>query len=532
MVVSLELRSNAIREMHVAFTFVTTTYAVSMSAVSWTDVTRRHVVDLVEAWADELPRAGNAHLRYRRGHRDPVFRVQYTETFRSEGLVRLTAVTVLPLRGALTVEARVEEVGTRGLVEPPRSGPRLPDHGLIDLIGHAASSLTAYDAERRIVAAAQVVSGFVAGQTLAALLTAPSRRLPVVIESVVGRATGAERTAGLGTSLVGIAHVAHLTDAEAIDGLNDLYGDDLGAASYPLIVWPRSQERLVLSAQARPSDVLAPILAAAVAAPPLVLPPPPRETRGEVVQRPAPPVPPRAAVSPTPPIHDVSLPVEPSAELLDTIDRLRAQHDEDRLHIDTLDEILEQVESERDELRDRVEERDDELDRLRQLNSKLVARNVEYELERESQPTPIVIDTIADAVRVAMSRSSALEFAPEALDTASRLEGPDPKMLLRDLAKLDGVVMDWRNNKVSLAGLESWATGTAGLDYVPTIGEDTAHRHADYYFATWNGRIVPLRAHLRRGKFARMIRVYLHVDPATKTIVVGKIDRHGPDSTT
>lgn len=519
---------------------MTTTYAATFSAVAWTDAVREHVVDLVEAWADELPRAGNAHLRYRRGERDPVYRVQYTEIFKGEGLDRLTAVTVLPLRGALAVEVRVEEVPTRGLVEPARSRPGLPRRDLLDLVGGVATTMTAYDAERRISTAPQVLSGFVAGQSLAAHLLAPSRRLPVVVDSVIGRTAGAERTAGLARALVGLAHVAHLADAEAIRGLHDLYGSDLGAATYPLIVWPGSHDPLVLSANARPTDFLGPILSAAAAVPALVVPPPPRETRADTASRPqtpapAPPPPAPAVPAPSPapaPSSDAGATGPSVTELQEIVDRLRAQHDEDRLHIDTLDEILEQVESERDELRDRVEERDEEIESLTTLKDRLIARNVEYALQVQSQPSPIVVDTVADAIRVAMARLDALEFAPEALQTAERLEGPDPKMLLKDLAKLDAVVLDWRNNKVSHAGLGSWATGTAGLDYAPSIGEDAARRYPEYYSATWNGRVVPLRAHLRRGKFARMIRVYLHVDPETKTIVVGKVDRHGPDGTT
>ena len=529
---------------------MTTTYAVMLSAISWTDAVRQHVVDLVESWADELPRAGNAHLKFRRGDRDPVYRVQYTEMFRPEGLERHTTVTVLPHRGSLAFEARVTEVTTRGTVEPVRSRPALPRRNLLQLVGEVAGSVTAYDAERRITPSPHAVAGFVGGQSLAAHMLAPGRRLPIVVESTVGRSSGAERTAGLAPALVGIAHVAHLVDTEAIRGLNDLYGADLGTATYPVIVWPGSHEPLALSANARPTDFLAPILAAAATMTPLPVTQLTREARADTAGRPVPrdhadpTVPPSTAAPITGGAHHQDGPVV--AELQQTIDALRAQHDENRLHIEILDEIVEQIESERDELRDRVDERDEEIDaltadvsalkatveKLKGIKDQLIARTVEYELERDSRPAPIVVNTVADAIKVAMERSSALEFAPEALETAKRLEGPDPRMLLKDLAKLDRVVLDWRNNKVTLAGLASWATGTANLDYAPSIGEDAARRHADYYCATWNGRLVPLRAHLRRGKFARMIRVYLHVDAETKTIVVGKVDRHGPDGTT
>jgi hypothetical protein len=42
---------------------------------------------------------------------------------------------------------------------------------------------------------------------------------------------------------------------------------------------------------------------------------------------------------------------------------------------------------------------------------------------------------------------------------------------------------------------------------------------------------VLLGAHLRRGKNRSLIRIYMYVDNANKTIVIGKIDDHGPDRT-
>ena len=531
---------------------MTTTYSVTLAAASWSDETRDDVLALVDEWSERLAPGGrlpaNAALRPQRpvgsGDRDPVYRVQYVETFQRDGIERTTVVTVLPHRGALTLETRVVETALRSMVEPLRSRPSLPRIELLDLVARAADAMTVYDAEHRVRSTPQRLSGFVEGQALAALALAPSRRLPIIVDVVTGRATGAERSAEVARALVGLAHVAHVAGDDAIRGFNDLWGSALVTTAYPLILWPGSHRPQELSANARGTDFLAPILGAATFVPPLAVPPPPRELRPEPVQ---PPTPTPAPVAVTPPAappaprmadrDDDSLAV--AAELQRTVDELRARHDEDRQHIDILDEILEQTETERDELFDRVSERDEDIDRkdaeIEQLRKKidlLISRNVEYEIYRESQPASIVVGSVADAIDIAARRCTNLGFAKEAFETAEDLEGPDPRMLLRDLARLNGVVADWRANKVSYAGLESWAKGTAGLDYVPSIGESTAQKHADYYVATWQGAFVPLRAHLRRGRGTRLIRVYLHVDAATKSIVVGKVDRHGPDRTT
>lgn len=532
---------------------VTTTYSVILAASSWNDEIRDGVVTLVDGWSEQLAPGGrlpaNASLRTLRpvgsGDRDPVYRIQYSETFPREGIGRTTVVTVLPVRGALTLEARVVETALRSLVEPLRSRPALPRSGLLELVARAADTMTVYDAEHRVSGAPQRVASFVDGQALAALALAPSRRLPIIIDVVTGRASGSERSAGVARALVGLAHVAHVADDDAIRGFNDLWGSPLVTTAYPLILWPGSHAPQEISANARGSDFVAPVLAAASFVPPLVVPPPPREPRPEPAQQPRPaPTPTVAAPTAAPPApstarrpdEDDSRAV--AAELQRTVDHLRARHDEDRQHIDILDEILEQTENERDELFDRVSERDEDIERkdaeIEQLRKKvdlLISRNVEYEIYRESQPASIVVTSVADAITIASRRCANLGFAKEAFETAEDLEGPDPKMLLFDLVRLNGVVADWRANKVSFRGLESWAKGTAGLDYVPSIGESTAQKHADYYLATWHGEFVPLRAHLRRGRGTRLIRVYLYVDDATKTIVVGKVDRHGPDRT-
>lgn len=533
---------------------MTTTYAVILAASSWNDEVRDDIVALVDGWSERLAPGGrlpaNASLRTLRpvgsGDRDPVYRIQYSETFPREGIGRTTVVTVLPVRGALTLEARVVETALRSLVEPLRSRPALPRPELLELVARAVDTITIYDAERRVSGAPQRVAGFVDGQALAALALAPSRRLPIIVDVVAGRASGLERSAGVARALVGLAHVAHLADDDAIRGFNDLWGSALVTTAYPLILWPGIHAPQELSANARGSDFVAPVLAAATFVPPLVVPPPPREPRIEPAQQPrpvpAPTVPgptasaPGASAAPRPTEDDSRI---VAAELQRTVDHLRARHDEDRQHIDILDEILEQIENERDELFDRVSERDEDIERkdaeIEQLRKKmdlLISRNVEYEIYRESQPASIVVASVADAITIAARRCTNLGFAKEAFETAEDLEGPDPKMLLFDLVRLNGVVADWRANKVSFRGLESWAKGTAGLDYVPSIGESTAQKHSDYYLATWHGEFVPLRAHLRRGRGTRLIRTYLYVDDATKSIVVGKVDRHGPDRTT
>jgi hypothetical protein len=66
---------------------------------------------------------------------------------------------------------------------------------------------------------------------------------------------------------------------------------------------------------------------------------------------------------------------------------------------------------------------------------------------------------------------------------------------------------------------------------VPNIARDTAQKHAAYYTVTYEGSPVLLGAHLRRGKNRSLIRVYMYVDNGNKTIVIGKIDDHGPDRT-
>ena len=142
-----------------------------------------------------------------------------------------------------------------------------------------------------------------------------------------------------------------------------------------------------------------------------------------------------------------------------------------------------------------------------------------------------MLRTVLDAVNRARSECRHLEFLPTAFTTANDLQGPNPRQVLQDLKALDNAVANWRRDVFPIAGLQSYLRDSAGLDFAPRISEDTHHRHGEWYSAMHKNQQIHIGAHLRRGKNRTLVRIYMHVDTAEKSIVIAKIVRHGPDST-
>ena len=137
--------------------------------------------------------------------------------------------------------------------------------------------------------------------------------------------------------------------------------------------------------------------------------------------------------------------------------------------------------------------------------------------------------TVEQAVRKAKQECVNLFFLDSAFETAKQLHrwGTTPLLVLNDLRKLDLVVQEWRKNAFSSAGLVSYMRDQHGLVYASGIGENTAQKYGADYTAVYLGKPVLLQAHLKRGKRTNITRIYMHVDNANKTIVIGLVVAHG-----
>jgi len=508
-----------------------TSYAVRLTAKRWTEQTRERCMERIDEWLERTHppglRPANVHVRERSD--DSILRLVVEEQFTDRPSSRRTTVTLLPFEGSLAFEARVEHHLRRWSVLPTETPPS-PDHALVDLVAAMTSMLESYDAGLRVTSTPHERRGTVDGQGLAALYEAPARTLPIVVECTSGKSPSAFLTSSLADELAGVAHVVHVADADCVAGLNDFAGAALVRAGVLTVLWPRPAAPTPCTERLESiGTIRAAIYAAAARIPALPVPNVDRAVRPRIEHRTAP------------------APMGES-ELAGLHERVARQ----REHIDLLDEELAQADENLEQLRSMQEELFDDLDAQSQTvedHERTIAilkeQNLQLQQQRDSAIRVIVdgedavtppvaqrIRTVADAIREAERLCPNLTFLPSAHETASALHGPNPQLLLKDLRKLNQVVGAWRQDKISHAGLHSYCRDVVRLDYVANISENTAQKHAAWYSTQWQGRPVLLAAHLRRGRGQYTVRVYMHVDTDSRTIVIGKVVRHGPDSTT
>lgn len=503
-----------------------TTYAATLSTRKWTEETRMQVAEYVSQWKDatypqdRLP--GDVRLRTRNTPDDEVYRLVVDTTTPQSTTTRTLVITLTPHNGRLVFDVRIHVSPHRDSIVPRRRAELAPEP-VLDLIAEVAQRLEVYDAERRVGRQARVIGSHIEGQALAAdVMNAPTRRLPIVVETIIGKSKDTTLTGPLVRDLVGIAHVVHVTDDAAINAFNEFYGSNILSRNYVTILWPQPEEPFTLTTtQPTRDQIIAPILHAAALQPAIPVQPPPRQA-----------IPARQpAASSKPPTNDTSHDTQ--------IAMLKHEVEERRAHIEQLDEELERTEIERDEISEmleeeqiKVEELSTEISLLRGRLSAVILQAVDLEAELERAKPERVLRRVLDAVNRARTECANLEFARSAFETADRLHGPNPRDILHDLKALDAAVAAWRSDTFPSAGLTSYLRDTSGLDYVARVGEDTIHRHGAWYTVNHNGESLHIGPHLRAGKNRTLNRIYLHVDTQRRRIVVGKIVAHGPDSTT
>jgi hypothetical protein len=488
-----------------------TTYAMTLATKKWTEGTRAQLIERVESWrqqqfpADKLP--GNVRIRTRHSSDDEVYRLAIETTDVASSFKKTTILTVAPNNGRLVFDVRVHnEPGRDSIV--PRKRAELPPRAVIELTCTIANMIEVYDAERRVAPSVRALATSLDGEALAAdVLSAPTRRLPIIVESTIGKSPESTLTGALAIDLVGIAHVVHVTSTDAIAGFNQFFGSVILDRNYVSILWPKPEHPYTInSTQPSREQIVDPILIAAALQPAPAEPPQPRATNKS---------------QPT------------STQTTDTsmasqLAMLRLEIEEHRLHIEQLDEELERT---FEEGQMQVEDLKAEVALLRGALDEVSLLNVNLEMELVKTNSKRHLPKVLDAVYRARNECLNLEFATTAFETAAELQGPIPLKIFYDLKALDAAVAAWRSDTFPSAGLTSYLRDTSGLDFVARIGDDTFNRRGSWYTITHNGESLHIGAHLRAGKNRTLNRIYLHVDSKRKRIVVGKIVDHGPDGT-
>ena len=500
-----------------------TVYGVRIEAPAWTVDDHRRAREVVERWVEEQhPFADRGPgVSVRVDDEDPQRWWRYSiGVSLAGGDISSTVVSASTRSSSTSFEIRLAVVpgGTR-IRSRPSSVSALAARELARSI---VSAFVFFDAGVRVADHGRVIVDEASAQEVAAFCDAPSRALPLVIESVPSRGESVFRSERLALTLSGLAHVVTIEGDGARRAFNSFFGEDLLLPRGLALVWPdRSRQTwnglgLALSGgdDVRKQSIRVITEAAAESLGSL---------RPPLFRRRAPELPTaKVHVSSTPPSdgprHGV---IDDEMPATVTWDEYRAALDgwqESEERITELEEALTEA--------DRViAEKQLVLERGDELRDQLVLQNTELAIRLGASPRGLTASSAIDAVRQASHLCEHLTFHPRALESAERLDGIDATRLLQDLVRLNVVAGDWRSGRINNATL-TISCRSLGLNYAGGISDTAEYKYGDDYAFSWRGRTEFAVAHIRNGKGNRLYRVHLFFDNETQQVVVAYVGRH------
>jgi hypothetical protein len=342
------------------------------------------------------------------------------------------------------------------------------------------------------------------GQNIAAFIDAPSRRLPVVVE--IGdyeRHSALLLAVGAGP-LVGLAHIFHITSAEALRGFESLSRYSLLGPGCVIVQWAGKTEPEIVHTRELPSASLPRERHRLVR---LIL-----DTAARSIASPRVPPPPRTEY-----------------DIIDSSSRVSSDdggfNEDQAIHIEQLEASVNELEASMAdadrlmaELRDQLEKKGGQVDEL-------ILRNVSLEIQAGQTPKVLAVPSMTEALRLAKENCPFLVFHERAIESGSGLEGPEPVSVLQDLVRLNEVARAWMSGEISGTSIKL-ACRQMGLDFVASISDTARQKYEEDYLIEWRGRAVRAEAHLRRGRKTHLVRIHVFFDDETQQVVVAYIGRH------
>lgn len=485
-------------------------YAMSLNLKRWSGGTRTLLVDAVSDWlAEAYPydtRPTTTTVRVRESVGDSVFRVEISEPDKRNLTINQTIVTVAALDVGLVFDVRklTRPTGQSVMPRPKISAPNIR---LSELCLKVAKELKIRDAQLPIDGEIRTVSQVLDGESLAAFAEAPGRRLPIVVEHTQGRITTAHATASLGVTLLGIAHIFHVTTNDAVIAFNEFRRERLLTPDSITIIWPAPHPPTqIFDKDAQ--HVLAPLIEAAAASlQPLFLPPMPRTRSDSALPTPSAPRPTLVAK----PMQEVKTPIpSPQIAVLETdITQLRIQVDD---LTRTQDELMENIAGTDLINASLVDERDRYLD---QLTAFLSLRNSE-----DWPRTP------REAVARSEKMCPNLVFHERSKTSSDDVQTQNGKRVLESLIELNNIASRLKDGRIPLHMFEIHCRDR--LNFAADVSDTAKHRFSDDYAIEWHGETVYATPHIRCGD----IRIHFYLDRVRLQIVIAYVGRHLRDKNT
>lgn len=463
---------------------------------------RESVGRLIEPWLEETwphaKRTNTTQVQMYNSVTDKVFRCEVSEQHPADDARQVTLVSMFTARrGDLCVDVR-REVRPTGPLVLPRTRSERPPAALTALVASIARELRARDANQFVSGNLSRASTTVDGAAVAALVDAPSRRLPVVIECTSTKGPNAATTADTARLLTGIAHVHHLTTAEAERGFNDQYGKRKASSSWVLVAWPPSGRSVQLTEYPQKDDerLVDELIAASVGALPM-LPRPtmrPQSTAAMPIQQ-------AVANTSSPEVGELR---RKNHDLEQRVQDLQADYDDLYENLTTTEHLSAKMAEDRDRYRD-------------QLTSFLLLRDDARQW-----------NNTAHVVGLARKSFTLLDFHDEVEQRLGNRQYPPAtnQRIFASLLELNNLAARLRRGDIEPHLFNTYCSEK--FNFAPSVSDNAINKFGNDYTIIWNGSPVHLGPHIRCNE----ARIYFYVDNAQRRIVVGHIGEHLRDQST
>ena len=470
-----------------------TTYGFSIATAN-KDL-RQAAIDAVFRWLEDVhpleDRTNSTPVNIRHSPNDPIFRVDVLEQDSRQAAARGTTATLIVSKNELYFDLRRTLRPTKPALLPRRTIDK-PEPRLNQLVVEIVNLFKVRDAEKIIGAKVAVETDQIGGQSLSAFADAPSRRLPLVIETTVGKPS-AITSANTALQLAGIAHVAHVASHVAEEAFNDLYGARIISPSWITVVWPRGAE-VENFHQQDDDELVRQLIAASVGSLATLVLAPPKKRAHEQCKKVATPAQSNSSTAQT----------QQETEELRRVNQELLEENAGLLENATLTDMLS---AQKTEERDRA---------YSQLATFLLMENDKSYL-----------DKVADAVTYAQKNLDNLVFHERAISSASESHLMNGRRVYSNLVELNNLAARLQRGDFAPNVFNIYCNQQLS-NFAPSISDEAENRYAQDYAIDWKGANVMAKAHIRCGD----ARIHFYHDAKTNEIIVAYVGRHLRDKST
>ena len=470
-----------------------TTYGFSI-ATAHKDL-RQTAIEAVFRWLEDVhpleDRTNSTPVNIRHSPNDPIFRVDVLEQDSRQAAARGTTATLIVSKNELYFDLRRTLRPTTPALLPRRTIDK-PEPRLNKLILEIVKLFRARDAEKIIDAEITIANDQLGGQSLAAFADAPGRRLPIVIEVIVGKPAPVTRDE-TARQLVGIAHVAHVSSHVAEEAFNNLYGARIISSSWITVVWPRGAE-IENFHQQDDDELVKQLIAASVGSLPTLVLAPPKKRASEQTKN-------------VRPIAQSSSPTTRTNQELEELHRINQELLEENAGLLENATLTDMLSAQKTEERDRA---------YSQLATFLLMDNDKSYL-----------DKVSDAVTYAQKNLDNLVFHERAISSAITSQLMNGRRVYSNLVELNNLAARLQRGDFAPNVFNIYCNQQLS-NFAAAIGDNAEHRYAQDYAIEWKGENVLAKPHIRCGD----ARIHFYHDTKTNEIVIAYIGRHLRDKST